>query len=133
MLPTTFSSVSAPISLKRKLSTSPTPSPTSTHGTAWPSPCEPFPARTSLPKGPPPSPSQLLLFFVRRGITPAVLLRTSFEGQAMVVLFVLFGSLLFCRALGALGVSVFDSWPASTRFALAVMFLFTSSAHFNKF
>ena len=51
----------------------------------------------------------------------------------MVVLFILFGSLLFFRALGALGISVFDSWPASTRFALAVMFLFTSSAHFNKF
>jgi uncharacterized membrane protein len=51
----------------------------------------------------------------------------------MVVLFVLFGSLLFFRALGALGVSIFDSWPASTRFALAAMFLLTSSAHFNKF
>jgi uncharacterized membrane protein len=51
----------------------------------------------------------------------------------MVVLFVLFASLLFFRALGALGVSTFDSWSCSTRFALAVMFLFTSSAHFNKF
>ena len=51
----------------------------------------------------------------------------------MVVLFVLFGSLLLFRALGALGVSHFDSWSASTRFALAAMFLFTSSAHFNKF
>jgi uncharacterized membrane protein len=51
----------------------------------------------------------------------------------MVVLFVLFGSLLLFRALGALGVSTFDTWPASTRFALSVMFLFTSAAHFNKF
>jgi uncharacterized membrane protein len=51
----------------------------------------------------------------------------------MVVLFVLFGSLLFFCALGALGISIFDNWPASTRSALAVMFLFTSSAHFNKF
>ena len=70
---------------------------------------------------------------MRRGIIPAVPRRTTFSGQVMVVLFVLFGSLLFFRALGALGISVFDSWPASTRFALAVMFLFTSSAHFNKF
>jgi uncharacterized membrane protein len=46
----------------------------------------------------------------------------------MIVLFVLPGSLLFFRALAALGASTFDSWLASTRFALAVMFLFTSSA-----
>jgi uncharacterized membrane protein len=48
------------------------------------------------------------------------------------VLLVLFISLLFFRALGALGVSRFDTWIASTRFALAAMFLFTSTAHFNK-
>lgn len=51
----------------------------------------------------------------------------------MIVLIVLFGSLLLFRGLGALGLSIFDSWPASTRYALAVMFLFTSSAHFNRF
>lgn len=51
----------------------------------------------------------------------------------MIVLVVLFGSLLLFRGLGALGISIFDSWPASTRYALAVMFPFTSSAHFNKF
>ena len=51
----------------------------------------------------------------------------------MIVLLVLFGSLLFFRSLGAMGISILDSWPASTRLALAVMFLFTSSAHFNKF
>ncbi len=51
----------------------------------------------------------------------------------MIVLFVLFGSLLFFRALGALGISIFDSWPGSTRCALAAMFLFTSSTHFNRF
>jgi hypothetical protein len=37
----------------------------STHGTAWASPFELFPARTRLPKRPPPSPSQRLLFFMR--------------------------------------------------------------------
>jgi uncharacterized membrane protein len=50
----------------------------------------------------------------------------------MLVLLILFGSLLFFRALGALGIPIFDSWSSSTRFALAVMFLFTSCAHFNK-
>ncbi len=39
---------------------------------------------------------------------------------------------LSSSSAGALGVSIFDSWLASTRFALAVTFLFTSSAHFNK-
>lgn len=48
------------------------------------------------------------------------------------VLLVLFISLFFFRALGALGVSLFDTWIASTRYALAAMFLFTSAAHFNK-
>lgn len=48
------------------------------------------------------------------------------------VLLVLFISLLFFRALGALGVSPFNTWIASTRYGLAAMFLFTSSAHFNK-
>jgi uncharacterized membrane protein len=49
-----------------------------------------------------------------------------------VVLLVLFVSLLFFRAFGALGLSLFDGWLPSTRYALAVMFLFTSAAHFNK-
>jgi len=49
-----------------------------------------------------------------------------------VVLLILFISLLLFRALGALGISLFDGWLPSTRCALAVMFLFTSSAHFNK-
>lgn len=48
------------------------------------------------------------------------------------VLLVLFISLFFFRALGALGVSLFDTWIASTRYALAAMFLFTSAAHFHK-
>jgi uncharacterized membrane protein len=50
----------------------------------------------------------------------------------MIVLLVLFGSLLLFRGLGALGVSMFDGWPEATRFALATLFHFTSSAHFNK-
>jgi uncharacterized membrane protein len=50
----------------------------------------------------------------------------------MFVVLVLFLSLLVFRGLGALGASPFTTWMASTRFALAVMFLFTSVSHFNK-
>jgi uncharacterized membrane protein len=50
----------------------------------------------------------------------------------MRVLIVLIASLVTFRALGALGISIFATWMDSTRFALAVMFLFTSSAHFTK-
>ncbi|MGC2765171.1 MAG: DoxX family protein [Candidatus Acidiferrum sp.] len=50
----------------------------------------------------------------------------------MLVLLILFVSLLVFRGLGALGVSMFATWIDATPFALAVMFLFTSSAHFNK-
>lgn len=50
----------------------------------------------------------------------------------MLVLLILLVSVLIFRGLGALGVSMMATWMDSTRFALAVMFLFTSSAHFNK-
>jgi uncharacterized membrane protein len=48
----------------------------------------------------------------------------------MQVLLVLVGSLLLYRALGALGLSLFVTWIASARFALATMFVFTAVAHF---
>jgi uncharacterized membrane protein len=48
----------------------------------------------------------------------------------MVVLIVLFGSLLFYRMLGVLGVVFFADWMNCERFALATMFLFTAVAHF---
>jgi uncharacterized membrane protein len=44
---------------------------------------------------------------------------------------VLIGSLLLFRGLGAAGVEAFSSWAAATRWALAVMFLVTASAHFT--
>lgn len=50
----------------------------------------------------------------------------------MLVLSVLVVSLLVFRGLGALGVSVFQTWVAATLYALSVMFLFTSTAHFTK-
>ncbi len=49
----------------------------------------------------------------------------------MQVLIILFGSLFLYRGLGALGVSVFETWISSARFALSTMFLFTAMAHFT--
>jgi uncharacterized membrane protein len=39
---------------------------------------------------------------------------------------------LIFRGLGALGVGAFATWVDSARVALAMMFLFTAAAHFNK-
>jgi|SRR5580693_5915572 uncharacterized membrane protein len=50
----------------------------------------------------------------------------------MIVVGVLVVSLLLFRAAGALGVATLASWVASTRWALAVMFLFTGIAHFTR-
>ncbi len=50
----------------------------------------------------------------------------------MVVLGVLLASLLLFRGLGVLGVDPFSTWQVSAAWALAVMFLFTASAHFTK-
>ena len=44
---------------------------------------------------------------------------------------VLIVSLLVFRGAGAAGVEAFASWAAATRCALALMFLFTASAHFT--
>ena len=50
----------------------------------------------------------------------------------MVVLIILFTSWLVLRGIGALGVSALDTWQRSACHALAVMFVFTAIAHFNK-
>lgn len=50
----------------------------------------------------------------------------------MVVVVVLVASLLLFRAAGALGVAALASWVASTRWAVAAMFLFTGMAHFTR-
>jgi len=50
----------------------------------------------------------------------------------MAVLVVLLACWLIFRGIGALGVTTFASWQDSARYALAVMFLFTAVAHFNK-
>jgi uncharacterized membrane protein len=49
----------------------------------------------------------------------------------MIVIIVLVGALLGFRVAGALGVAAFATWVASTRWALAAMFLFTGVAHFT--
>lgn len=50
----------------------------------------------------------------------------------MIVVAVLVVSLLLFRAAGALGLAALSSWVASTRWALALMFLFTGVAHFTR-
>ena len=50
----------------------------------------------------------------------------------MVVLGVLLASLVLFRGLGVLGVDPFSTWQVSAAWALAVMFLFTASAHFTR-
>ncbi len=49
----------------------------------------------------------------------------------MLVLVVLVASILIFRGLGFAGVSALTSWPAAVRDGLAVMLLFTASAHFT--
>jgi uncharacterized membrane protein len=49
----------------------------------------------------------------------------------MLVLLILAVSILVFRGLGDVGVSAFASWPADWRDGLAVMLLFTASAHFT--
>jgi uncharacterized membrane protein len=48
----------------------------------------------------------------------------------MIVLIVLTASLFGFRALGALGVRRFSSWPASAAHAMAVMLVMTATTHF---
>lgn len=50
----------------------------------------------------------------------------------MIVLVVLLASLVLFRAVGVLGVEALSSWQGAAVWALAVMFLFTASAHFTK-
>jgi len=49
----------------------------------------------------------------------------------MLVLLVLVASILILRGLGFVGISALASWPAAVRDGLAVVLLFTASAHFT--
>ena len=50
----------------------------------------------------------------------------------MAVLFVLITAVLSFRGLGALGIEQLATWQSAARCGLAVMLLFTSSAHFTR-
>ena len=50
----------------------------------------------------------------------------------MVVLIVLLAAWLVFRAIGGAGVQALASWQHSALYALAVTFVFTATAHFNK-
>jgi uncharacterized membrane protein len=50
----------------------------------------------------------------------------------MAVLIVLLASWLVLRGIGALGISPLATWQHSAVYALAILFTFTSVAHFNK-
>ena len=50
----------------------------------------------------------------------------------MAVLTILFVGWLIFRGMGALGFSELQTWHNSARWALALMFVFTGTAHFNK-
>jgi|SRR5215469_7075776 len=50
----------------------------------------------------------------------------------MLVLIVLLVSWAAFRSIGAAGVHALSSWQYSARYALAVTFIFTATAHFNK-
>lgn len=50
----------------------------------------------------------------------------------MTVLIILLTAWLVFRGIGSLGVAAFATWQASACYGLAVMFVFTGIAHFNK-
>ena len=50
----------------------------------------------------------------------------------MIALVVLLGSWLILRGAGVLGVTALGTWHDSVRYALAIMFVFTGVAHFNR-
>jgi len=51
----------------------------------------------------------------------------------MVPFYVMLVAILLARGAGALGVELLDDWPSAVRIGLAVMFLFTAAAHFNRY
>ena len=59
--------------------------------------------------------------------------RIRFGGvREMVVLAILLASWVIFRAIGALGVEHLSTWQESAAYALALMFVFTGIAHFNR-
>lgn len=50
----------------------------------------------------------------------------------MIPFFVMLAAILVARVAGALGLEALGSWREATRAGLAVMFIFTAVAHFNR-
>ncbi len=50
----------------------------------------------------------------------------------MVPFYIMVAGILLARGVGAFAWPVLDSWTMATRVGLAIMFLFTGAAHFNK-
>jgi len=50
----------------------------------------------------------------------------------MIPLFVMLTVILVARGAGAMGWQPLDDWRVATRVGLAVMFMFTAAAHFNR-
>jgi len=63
---------------------------------------------------------------------PAPSLTARLSPYLVAPLLLLVAVLLVLRAAGALGVSPLADWRTATRFALAVMFVFTAAAHFGR-
>ena len=50
----------------------------------------------------------------------------------MIPVFVMVGAIFLARVLGSVGILPTATWALSTRVGLAIMFLFTASAHFTR-
>jgi len=50
----------------------------------------------------------------------------------MIPFFVMLAAILLARGAGAIGWEPLDDWQVAARVALAVMFMFTAAAHFNR-
>ena len=54
------------------------------------------------------------------------------SADSMIPFYVMLASILIARGVGALGWQYLDDWQPATRAGLAVMFVFTDVAHFNR-
>ena len=67
----------------------------------------------------------------RRAFTSLVLGNNPGKAGFMVILIILVVATLLARLTSVEGIAFLDSWSAATRVGLAVMLLFSGSAHFN--
>ena len=77
-------------------------------------------------------PGKTVFFAVVRQTISTLFPRPHLKFLHMAVLIVLFGAWLVLRGIGALGVGALATWQHSACYALALMFVFTGIAHFNR-